>query len=155
MVFAINFVRNLNYPNETSLKTALETLRKHFQKTKISHKFFVVKEIGHINHIKHIHACLIFKNVEDMIQMETYIMTHHLKAYVDKHTIIPTENQVKFYVNYMCKDLTKESKRYEDFNYCTDIDYWKALIYPKSRFIFPQTFNDNSVMPEMEDLFLD
>lgn len=111
-MFYLSLVRNI--VNNIDIQS-IEKLRKHLNKSKVEHGFFIVKEISPMNKQLHLHACLSFINISHMIQMMKYIETHHLKAYVDKAYEI-NYSHAKSLIKYMCKDLTESSKKFEDFN---------------------------------------
>ena len=81
-----NIVSNIDTPR------LLDNLRKHLSKSKISHGFYMTKEISPANNQLHIHTIISLKSIDESQKMIYFINTHHLKAYVDKVIKLRTDN---------------------------------------------------------------
>lgn len=139
-MFYISMVRNL-----TGLKVknpkAVGNLRQHLMKSKIEHDFAITYEISPANQTHHLHALIVVRDQNDLIAMMDYIDKHHLKAYVDKCKQILQAKSAQFYYRYIHKDLTMNSKLYED---CQRSNYkmldwrdWSYLIDVEELYVKP------------------
>lgn len=105
-----NIVSNIDTPR------LLDNLRKHLSKSKISHGFYMTKEISPANNQLHIHTIISLKSIDESQKMIYFINTHHLKAYVDKVIKLPSDIIVIHrFLKYIRKDITHESQIYINY----------------------------------------
>lgn len=134
MVYYLSMVRIIHKPS----KYDMDNVRKHILQSNVTVSIFQVYECSE-NQLKHIHLCIRVDTIQDVIQLKTYVKTHRLKAYIDD---IEDIREYKAYILYMCKTLTKDSKKYIDYNYS----------YSENEFIqYVKTSVENKIHPKIND----
>jgi len=105
-----NIVSNIDTPR------LLDNLRQHLSKSKISHGYYMTKEISPDNNQLHIHTIISLKSIDESHKMIYFINTHHLKAYVDKVIKLPSDIiNIHLFLKYIRKDITHESQIYINY----------------------------------------
>lgn len=109
MVRYYSIVRILKRPN---VNRDIDNMRRHISKSLCDVQSFITRETS-VDGIAHLHICVMCAD-DNTFQFVNYIETHLYSSYIDKIKEVAND-EYKYYIRYMCKDIVPESLEYIDY----------------------------------------